>query len=351
MAKKKLINEATNGTPAMDSLRPDSNRTDGPTNFDMTRSEKLAKIVAVCGGISDEDINKFMESMAQIGNEAKTNPQGNRDGNLASITPGPSAALGHGINVKTPAIKEDLQKLFGEQHTPEFIETTTKIFEAALDTRLIIERQQLTEEFETKLEEAYDELSTAMVEKVDEYLNYAVNEWIEENKVVLENSLKQDVTEEFIEGLKGLFAEHYIEVPDEKVDVVKQLEDRVQALEKSLNDKIQENINLTKSTVETEKTKKFNQVAEGLNTTQTERLKVLAEQIAYTTPEEFETKVKMLKETAFKPESTKTVKKTGLVIEEVALSEEDVAKGDQEVVNDPNMRGYVEALSRLVKKH
>lgn len=343
MAKSKKLNEnkeqVSENTPALDSLRPDSHRTSGPTDFNATRSEKYAQALALMGGMSDEDLNGFTASLAQAAQATASLP-GNAsvDANLNTIKAHPSAA-----------VKEDIEKLFGEDHTPEFIEKTTTIFESALEARLIIERQALQEDFETKLEEAYEELNTELTDKVDQYLDYAIGQWIEENAIVLEQSFKQEITEEFIEGLKGLFEQHYIEIPEERVDVVAELSNRVAELEEQLNTNIAESVTAKQVAFESEKAQKLASISEGLTDVQKEKLRVLSEQVTATNVGDFEMKVSMIKESAF-AEPAKKSPKTNLVVEEVTIDPSELNENVSQVVTDETMKAYMSTMSRLVKK-
>lgn len=342
MAKKKLnegADQVIENTPALDSLKPDSNRVAGPHDFSASRSQAYARALATMGGMSDNDLNGFMATMAQVGKETSNLPgSANADANRASISAHPSAA-----------VKEDLQKLFGEEHTPEFIEKTTTIFESALEARLIIERQEMIEKFETDLTEAYEELSTELTDKVDQYLDYAVNTWKQENEIALEQGIKQDVTEQFIEGLKKLFAESYIDIPEERVDVVAELTEQVAELESKLNSAINESIAAKKSAFDADKASELAALSEGLTDTQKEKLKVLSEQVTAISIDEFKTKVGMIKESAFAAPTKKTAK-TNMIAEEVSMDPNDLNENDQPIITDEVMRAYMDTVTRTVKR-
>jgi len=174
----------------------------------------------------------------------------------------------------------------------------------------------LTEEFEQAVEQIKEELAA----KVDDYLNYMVEEWVKENEIAITTGLKAEIVEDFIKGLKGLFEEHYIDIPDEQVDVVEELTAKVEELEESLNEQINTAVHMKKELNEHKKIEAIYTACEGLTQTQVEKMKSLAEGVEFTTEEEFVSKLETIKESYFK-NSVKTADRDALD-EEVQIEEE-----------------------------
>jgi hypothetical protein len=241
-------------------------------------------------------------------------------------------------------MKEDLDALLGgENLSEEFVQKASTIFEAAVISRaeeVIAEAEvQLQEQFELAVEEIKEDLAA----KVDDYLNYMVEEWIKENEVAIEKNLRSEIVEDFVEGLRGLFVEHYIDIPSEKVDVIEELTAKVESLEASLNEHINRGIELNKELNEQKKIEAIYTACEGLTQTQVEKLKSLAEGVDFTTESEFVTKLETLKESYFKAE-VKVAETSDF--DEVLVEEE-----KKEVKSsDPMMEVYTKAISQTVNK-
>ena len=180
-----------------------------------------------------------------------------------------------------------------------------------------------------------------LTEKVDGYLNYVVEEWMKENELALDSSLKSELTEEFIGGLKNLFTEHYIEVPDEKVDIVESLYDKVEELEEKLNSQIDDNVQVTSELNEYRKDKILEEVCEDLADTQSEKMKSLVEGVSYEDDkDDFENKVKTIKESYF-PNQTK---------QDENVEQESDGSSDGEEVSDPKLNNIMEAYSKAIAR-
>jgi len=198
-------------------------------------------------------------------------------------------------------MKEDIDALLsGENLSEEFATKATTIFEAAVTTRV----EEIVEEMENELVEqfqvAVDEIKEDLAAKVDDYLTYMVEEWVKDNQIAIEKGLRAEVVEDFIGGLHKLFAEHYIDIPEEKVDVVEELSAKVDELEEQYNAQVRASIELKKELNEHKKIEAVHTVCEGLTQTQVEKMKSLAESIEYTTETEFASKLETLKESYFK---------------------------------------------------
>jgi hypothetical protein len=183
---------------------------------------------------------------------------------------------------KLKAVQEDLAALFdGSELSEDFREKATVIFEAAINEKVSGVVASLEEQYEARLSEEVGAIEEALVEKIDSYLDYVVEQWVEENKLAIESGIKAEVVESFMEGLKGLFTEHYVDAPQEKLDILAQTAAEVEELKAKLSASINENIELSKKLESAEADKAFTEVSEGLAATQIEKLRTLAEGIEY----------------------------------------------------------------------
>jgi hypothetical protein len=242
-------------------------------------------------------------------------------------------------------MKEDVDALLsGENLSEEFVSKATTIFEAAVIARsqAIVEEIEnaLTEEFEVAVEEVKNELAS----KLDDYIGYMAEEWFKENQLAIESGLRSEIVEDFMEGLHNLFNEHYIDIPEEKVNVVEELTDRVVELEESLNQEILAAVELRKELNEHKKIEAVHAVCEGLTQTQVEKLKALAEGVEFTTEEEFIGKLETLVESYFQT----PVK----AAESSALNEEVEIEEDKKinVSVDPSVQHYAQIISKTLVK-
>ena len=237
-------------------------------------------------------------------------------------------------------MKEDIDSLFADDSTisEEFKSKVSTIFEARVNDRVT----QIEEETETRyagmLEEAIDTIKSDLTEKVDDYLSYVVEQWMEDNQIAIESGLRSEITEEFISGLRNLFAEHYIDVPAEKVDLVDELATKVEELEASLNEEIERGIQTKKSLVEARKNEITHVVCEGLTATQVEKIKTLAESVEFSTEDEYKNKLETIRENYF-PSGTKRA-------DEKQLHEELGDADDKKVSSDPFVNAVANAISK-----
>jgi len=242
-------------------------------------------------------------------------------------------------------MKEDMDAMFtGENLSEEFVSKATTIFEAAVLARaeeVIAEAEaELVEQFEAAIEEVKEDLAA----KVDDYLNYMVEEWVKDNEIAIEKGLRAEIVEDFITGLKGLFEEHYIDIPTDKVDVVEELTSKVEELEEAYNEQIKSAIEMKKELNEHKKFEAIYAACEGLTQTQVEKLKSLAEGVEFTTDEEFGTKLSTLKESYFKSD-VKVADSSAL--DEVLVEEE---KKEKIISDDPSINIYAKTISQTMVK-
>ena len=269
-----------------------------------------------------------------------TKPTGDASGgNKATIKAKPSAAS---------SVKEHIDAIFNNEDLSEDFRTkASTIFEAAVQAQLQEEKTKLEEEFATLLVQAKEELQADLVEKLDQYTTYAAEQWMEENRVAIESALKSEITEDFINGLKGLFTEHYIEIPEDKVDVLGQMAEKVQELEDKLNSAINENMELKGQVDESVRERILADVSEGLAATQVEKLAALAEGVDFDSSENFKKKLELVKENYFPSTTSSKQLNEEAEDEALALNEETTASPK---TGDRAVNAYVSALSRTLKK-
>ena len=197
-------------------------------------------------------------------------------------------------------IKSDVDALIGDSDlSEEFKQKAATIFEAAIKSKVKAEAQRLEGEYETKLKENTESHKAEMVEKVDSYLNYVVEEWMKENQIAIERGIKGEIAEDFIGGLKKLFEDHYIDVPDEKYNVLEDQASKIEELEKKLNESIDKNVELNKANGELKRQDIIDETSEDLADTAKEKFNKLAEEVEYSNENDFRTKVKTIKESYF----------------------------------------------------
>jgi hypothetical protein len=246
--------------------------------------------------------------------------------------------------VTTSVFAEDVNALFADDSTisEDFKSKVSTIFEARVNDRI----SQIAEETEARyagmLEEAVEAVKVDLTEKVNDYLSYVVEQWIADNEIAIETGLRSELTEDFISGLRNLFAEHYIDVPAEKVDLVEELATKVEELESQLNEEIERGIETKKSLVESRKQEITREVSEGLTATQVEKIKSLAESVEFSTEEEYKGKLETIRENYF----PSGVKKADA---EQLHEEVNIAEDKKQVINDPYIAAAMAAITKSVK--
>mgnify|MGYP003118709353 CR=1 FL=1 len=206
-------------------------------------------------------------------------------------------------------IEDDVNALLGgEELSEEFREKAKIIFEAALRSKVEEIKESLEERYEERLAEELEGMKGALTERVDSYLEYVSAEWLEENQLAVENGLKTEMTESFLSGMRGLFEEHYVNIPEEKYDVVHNMVEKLDEMETKLNEQIEKNINLNKRLAESVADGILDQVSEGLAQTQKEKLASLSESVEFESEEEYREKLEMIKESYFPANAPKSQK-------------------------------------------
>jgi len=238
-------------------------------------------------------------------------------------------------------MKEDIDALFADDSTisEDFKSKVSTIFEARVNDRVSQIQEEIEGKYADMLEEAISSVRNDLTEKVDDYLSYVVEQWMADNEIAIESGLRSELTDDFIAGLRNLFAEHYIDVPAEKVDLVDELAGQVEELEAKLNEEIERGVEFKKALVESRKNEVTREVCEGLTATQVEKIKSLAESVEFSTEDEYKNKLETIRENYF-PSGVKKA-------DESQLNEtvED-AEGEKKVINDP----FVAAVSNAISK-
>ncbi len=240
-------------------------------------------------------------------------------------------------------ITDDLNAIFGENDlSEEFKSQAATIFEAAVVSKINDEIELIEEEFSVKMEKAVAEISEQISSQVDSYLDYAVDQWMSENELAVERGIKTEVTEDFIGGLKQLFAEHYVDIPEERVDVVDALADRVEELEESLNGSIETNIELNDIVESFQKNEIVDEATHDLTEMQAEKLRSLSEGVEFEDADQYQEALTTLRESYF----PRTAKGGAVSLnEESEISEEGIA---EQTPTNSVMASYVNSIGRTV---
>ena len=235
-------------------------------------------------------------------------------------------------------VEEDMNALFsGEELSEEFQNKAKTIFEAAINSKVAKIKEEIEEENEKKIVEEITEIKEALVERVDSYLEYVADEWLKDNKLSVEHGLKSEMTESFLSGMKQLFEEHYVSIPEDKYDVVENMVDKLDEMETKLNEQIERNVGLNKRLAESTADVIVSEVSEGLAATQKEKLASLAESVEFKSEESYREKLETLKESYFGQSVQKQTSET-------VLNEE-----TQAVEYTGAMAQYMKALNSVKK--
>ena len=367
-----------------DEIRNDESSTDEVINdiVEETLEEQDAKTsVKAKGNAKDETPVSEPESIASVDKATKDSPD-NSAKNKASIAPKTKAGMISAMVTHMQAMKKvDMQNMYNSYMnnesveetdeiiaeesvekvdavdtakaeldtlvnneatlSEEFKEKTAVIFEAAVKSKLSEEIDRLETQYKEELEEEVSSTKSELVEKVDSYLNYVVENWIKENEIAIENGLRTEIAEGFMDKLKDLFTESYIQVPESKVDLVDELAEQVEELETKLNETTQKVIDQSGEIEEMTKDRIINESASDLADTQVEKLKSLVNDLDFESEEKYAEKVETIKEAHFSQETGSS--------EESPVIEED---GHDEVMEtSPNMDKYITALQKTAPKN
>ena len=240
-------------------------------------------------------------------------------------------------------IDEDVNALLSgdEELSEEFREKAKLVFEAALHAKTQEIQSVLEEHYAAALAEEIEEIKLELTERVDSYLEYVASEWLEENALAVESGLKTEITESFIVGMKGLFEEHYVSMPEEKYDVLESMVQKLDDMETKLNEQIERNIALNQKLSESSADRIFGEVAEGLALSQKDKFATLAESVEFESEANYREKLVTLRKSYFPEHAGTPADETENLSEEANF---------QEVTHSPSMDAYLRALSTVAKK-
>ena len=240
-------------------------------------------------------------------------------------------------------MEEDVNALLGGEDLSEDFKAKAKtIFEAAINAKVAEIKEALEAEKEERIAEEVESAKESLAERVDSYLEYVADEWFEENQLAVENGLKAEMTESFLEGMKGLFEEHYVQIPEDKYDVLESMVEKLDDMETKLNEQIEKNIGLNRRLAESVADGILESVSDGLATTQKEKLASLAESVEFESETEYREKLETLKESYFSSKPNSPSSKTETLSEGV-----DNSNGVGEMSN--SMNAYLKSLGSTLK--
>ena len=240
------------------------------------------------------------------------------------------------------AIEEDVNALLsGEELSEEFRDKAKTVFEAALNARTQQIEEAIVAQYEEQLGLAISEIEESLTERLDSYLEYVADEWVQENALAVERGIQAQATESFLTGLKGLFEEHYVSIPEEKYDVLESMVEKLDEMESKLNEQIERNVSLNKRLAESATDVVFADVTEGLALSQKEKLATLAENVEFVSEEDYREKLVTLKESYF-PSKVVTQRNTQDYIAEETDFTEGAVSGSMDM--------YLKTLERVSKK-
>lgn len=321
-----------------------------------TRLDIMTNTISSMAKMNDTDLTKWFRQAIETSSHYSETGLSTSEKNKASLNMKPSATGANPMGPLpfVPVTKEDLAAVFdGQKIDEDIMNKTLTLFEAALNARLVLEVTRIEQEYEDKLVEEIEVIRQDLTEKVDQYLDYAAEEFVKENEVAIENALKLELFESFMTGFKDLCEEHYVTFPEEKTDVLASLSERVIELEGKLNEAVEAGLEKDNTINEMKAQRIFGEVAEGLSVTNTEKFKTLVETVEFDGDEEaLKQKLTIIKEANFK--DTKSAKKpisTGIIKEETEVTITGDVDDDGTVVTkpDPRVASYVNAISKTAK--
>ena len=283
----------------------------------LTRSGMVGQMVSKLSGMNKEGVSSAYSTMFGKGAPDKS------AANMATIK----------------GMKEEVAEVFGnDELSEEFMERAETVFTAAVNARVAVELARLEEEFEAKAHEAQAEIEEELTAKVDQYTTYVAEQWLKENEVAVESSIKVELAESLLGGLKSLIEDHNIAVDDEKIDLVSEAQASNEEIEARLDEETNARLNLEKEIEELRKERSIQAAGETLTVVQQEKLQSMAEGIEYDNLSDFEKKLDVIKETYFASKS--------IVTEEVV--EEPLDEAEEKAAIDPSMERYASAISRTL---
>ena len=301
------------------------------------KSDILAGLVDHMKGLKKEDLENLYKSTLMTEEDEEDEDDEEEEEEMES-----KKATKESIDqvVDSLDVSDDVNALVdGEELSEEFKTKAATIFESAVKSKVRTELERIQEENDKVIEEMAEQTMTDLVEKVDDYMNYVVEQWMEDNQLAIERGLKGEIAEDFISGLKNLFEDHYIDVPDEKYDILEANLTKIEELEEKLNKQIEENIQLKKAKGELVKESMIADIADGMTDTETEKFQSLVEDVEFSDEDSYKEKLQTIKESYFGA----TEVKTGEVLTEEGTTETPVDFSD-------TMSKYMTAIGKDAKR-
>lgn len=315
----------------------------------MTKVGMITAMMSKLNGMKKDEVENIMsmmkpETMAKI--EKMKDEDMHPESEMTSDKP--VETLAAQVNKEDLDLSQDIDALFGDIEDKEFKEKATTMFEAAVLSKVNEQLQKFAAHAETDAKQSINEEVEKLSEKVDQYLDYVINEWVKDNKLAIERGVKSEITEDFLKGLKNLFSEHYVDIPEEKVDVVEEMVTQIDELNAKIKQLTDQNVKLSDTNKSFEKNIIFKESVKDLTDTQSEKLQSLVEGIEFSDIQDYTKKVSMIKEQYFKNASDE-VNNSGINDDDKnpqALNEEDA-----EVNVAANMKHYVNAIRKQAAKN
>jgi methyltransferase-like protein len=333
--EKKTVKEDTS---AADSLKPGAKSIPDPAALSDSKIGMMSGVMNAMGGMEKSHMLDFFNSvMAQYGPGKDYGVGDKSSSNKATLNMKPSNAV-------SSSVKEDVEDMFaGQELTEEFKEKASVLFEAAVNAKVLLEFAKLEEAYAESIQEEITEFKESITEKLDVYLDYVVETWMEENKVAIESTLRNEIMEKVIGELKNVFVENYIDVPEEKIDVIESLAEKVDSLEQLLDETIVENSEMKSIISDVAKKEIIEGLSSDLAQTQQEKFLALSEGIEFDGDlENYTRKLEIIKETYFKKQVTNSPSNI----------HEETFEGDTgtEVITNATINRYAQAISKTVKR-
>jgi hypothetical protein len=295
-----------------------------PAGMKKEESESEGEVVAEDEEVTDEVVSEEETSEEEVVSEEETTEESEEEEIIAEIN-----------------IEEDIEALLaGEELSEEFQQKARTIFEAAITSKIAEVKEEVEQEYEKALTEEISTLKSELTERVDAYLEYVADEWVSENELALERGLKTEMTDSFLAGMKSLFEEHYVSIPEDKYDVLNSMVEKLDEMENKLNEQIDKNVALKKRLSESTSDVIFAEVSEGLAITQKEKLQSLSENVEFESEDNYREKLVTLRDSYFSTEKQKDTAET--ISESTETGHQPQYSGTMET--------YLQSLQRVTKK-
>ena len=328
-----------NTPPGGEAKDEDKNKNpDQGSSVKPTKVKAVQKIADVVKGMSNEEFSRVYEHlMAALEGREVVAEETDEDTTAVAVR-----EIRH-IEAGDINVAEDVAAMFnGEELSEEFVSKATTIFEAAVVSKVNELLETVTVDLEGEMEAAKAEIAEEFAGKLDSYLDYVAEEWMKENELAVEQGIRAEIAENFMRGLRDLFTESYIDIPEEKVDFVDELAAKVEELEASINEEIEKNIDLKRELSEAKVSIVLANVSEGLTESQAVKLASLAEGVEFDTEESYAEKLETIKENYFGDSE--------MISEETNFDDEPLEIEEDANNVDPGMAAYMSAISKSIKK-